>query len=124
MPLLCTFDAEQFKYVLGHEVGHLPTLTAISNWAKKQQLRWTFLEYKINTTRSIWLRIINKFTRWYIPFLTYYINENSIRNEYLADAQAANLLGARETANTLIFFSIRTKWLEDFWKEIREINKI
>lgn len=123
LPLLCTLDAEQFKYVLGHEVSHLSTITAISNFATRQQLRWAMLEYKINTTRSIWLRLINKFVKWYIPYLTRIISENSVRNEYLADAQAANLLGAKETANTLIFLTIRAQWLESFWKEIIEINK-
>ncbi len=123
LPMLCALDADQFKYILGHEVSHLPTITAISNWATKQQMRWVMIEYKANTTRSGWLRLINKFTKWYIPYLTRFINENKVQNEYLADALAAQLLGAKETANTLILFTLRTKWLEGFWKEVIEINK-
>lgn len=121
LPLMQALSLEQFNAVLAHELGHLSSNH--SRFAGRIYLiRLTWWQIWNRLSKSSYkgsTLILDIFLNWYAPFLNAYSFVLARANEYEADRCAVELVGKKNTAEALINFEIKNRFLETcFWKKI------
>ena len=122
LPLIQALSMSQFRAVLAHELGHL----------SDNHSRFAGWIYRVRKTQAqIWERLHQSghgssvlfewFFNWYIPFFEAYSFVLARMNEYEADRCAAELAGAKNTAEALINTEIKATFLEkEFWPSLEK----
>jgi Zn-dependent protease with chaperone function len=87
LPLMKGLTVEQFKAVLGHELGHLSRGHArTANWIYRMRMIWTQLESAFARKNHWGSGLIRRFFKWYIPYFNAISFPFARANEYEADA--------------------------------------
>ncbi|MFB2897955.1 M48 family metalloprotease [Aerosakkonemataceae cyanobacterium BLCC-F50] len=121
LPLMQALSQNQFQAVLAHELGHLSgNHSRFAGWIYRVRLSHT----------QIWQRLYESgqhgssflfeaFFKWYFPFFGAYSFVLARMNEYEADRCAAELAGAKNTAEALMNVEVKARFLENtFWPDV------
>ncbi|MBE9224247.1 M48 family metalloprotease [Phormidium sp. LEGE 05292] len=121
LPLMQALSPRQFQAVLAHELGHLSgNHSRFAGWIYRVRLSHT----------QIWQRLYESgqhgssflfeaFFKWYFPFFGAYSFVLARMNEYEADRCAAELAGAKNTAEALMNVEVKARFLENtFWPNL------
>ncbi|MBD2437620.1 M48 family metallopeptidase [Nostoc sp. FACHB-110] len=121
LPLMLALPPEQFRAVLGHELGHLSgNHSRFQGWIYRQRIAWYRIEYGLGHggNESSWF-IFHRFLQWYIPFFDAYSFVLARLNEYDADRCAVEIAGRENSAKTLMNVAVKARFIEDiFWSKI------
>ncbi len=115
LPLMLALTTQQFRAVLAHELGHLSgNHSRFGGWIYRQRLTWYRIAEGMGQggNETSWL-IFERFLKWYVPFFNAYAFVLARMNEYEADRCAAELAGAKNTAEALINADVKATFLEN-----------
>jgi Zn-dependent protease with chaperone function len=121
LPLMQGLSSAQFSSVLAHELGHLSgNHSRFAGWIYRIQKTYSQIFQRLQENENqIGYWIMEFFFKWYTPFFSAYSFVLRRMNEYEADQCAMQLLGAKNTAEALINFQIKSKLLNNFfWQNI------
>lgn len=125
LPLMKGMTIEQFKSVLGHEIGHLSHGHARSaNWIYRLRIIWMRLEMTFERQPRWGSGMIRAFFKWYIPYFFAVSFPFARSNEYEADAASVRVTSARSTAQALTGVHILGRYLEQrYWPSMYAATK-
>ncbi|TCT19342.1 Zn-dependent protease with chaperone function [Melghiribacillus thermohalophilus] len=90
LPLMHALTADQFKSVIGHELGHLSRKHGkFSSWIYRVRESWLKVIDVLEHKKTYGLWIYKKFFNWFFPRFNAYSFVIRRENEYEADQQAA-----------------------------------
>ena len=122
VPYMQALDADEFRAVVAHEVGHLSrTHGRAGTWIYRIQATWYQLMVALDQRRS-WLGgPFRRFFEWYAPYFSAYSFPLRRRHEYEADEAAADAAGARPAATALFHAVLASSYLErKYWPKVFE----
>jgi hypothetical protein len=110
----------QFQAILAHEFGHLSgSHSKFGAWIYRVRLTWQQLIDALEQRESLAVKLFGYFFEWYAPFFLAYSFVLARAQEYEADRSAAEIVGARATADALIKLEVASAFLEErFWPGI------
>lgn len=120
LPLLQLLDRRELAAVIGHEFGHFHGGDGhFSAWIYRLRIGWHRVLQGLSDQNLASQQLFLLFFRWYAP----HFDERSFvlarRQEYAADAAAAQLAGAQASASALARIHLASAWLErEFWPEV------
>lgn len=122
LPLMKALTVEQFKAVVGHELGHLSRGHArAANWIYRLRMIWARLEATFEQRPRWGSGAIRRFFKWYIPYFNAVSFPFARANEYEADASSVKLTSARHVAQALTNVQIIGSYLtQQYWPAIHE----
>ncbi|MBE9042426.1 M48 family metalloprotease, partial [Oscillatoriales cyanobacterium LEGE 11467] len=123
LPLMQALSLEQLKAVLAHELGHLSgNHSRFSAWIYRVRKTWLQIYERLHQSDRPGTSILfDRFLNWYWPSFDAYSFTLARMNEYEADRCAAQLAGARNTAEALMNVEIKARFLESsFWSDIHK----
>ena len=125
LPLMKGLTVEQFKAVLGHELGHLSRGHArVANWIYRMRMIWTQLESAFERKNHWGSGLILRFFKWYIPYFNAISFPFARANEYEADAASVQLTSARDAAQALTNVHVIGRYLsQSYWPAIHATAK-
>src|SRR5215510_448989 len=120
VPLLYALDVRQLDAVLAHEFAHLSRAHPKTGlWVFRVSRTWQQLLNHLHQSRSKAGWLFKGFFQWYIPRLEARGFVMSRRDEYEADAEAAQIAGADAMGSALIALDVRAHTLvQEFWPEL------
>lgn len=111
LPLMQILSPEQFKAVLAHELAHLCGGDGrVAAWIYRIRKTWFELAERFEQNRQGGV-FFRKFFSWYGPFFKAYSFVHARSQEYEADRRAAELVGAQNKAEALIWLNINASKL-------------
>lgn len=125
LPLLQALDRRELAAVIAHEFGHFHGgHGGFSGWIYRLRLSWHRLLEGM-AGGGIWGgQVLWVFFRWYAPYFEAYSQVLARRQEYAADAVAAQVAGAEAAASALVRVELAAQWLQgEFWPEIRQLAR-
>ena len=125
LPLMKGLTVEQFKAVLGHELGHLSRGHArVANWIYRMRVIWAQLESAFERKNHWGAGLIRRFFKWYIPYFNAISFPFARANEYEADAASVQLTSARDAAQALTNVHVIGSYLtQSYWPAIHATAK-
>jgi len=120
VPLLYALDARQVDAVLAHEFAHLSRAHPKTGlWVFRVSRTWQQLLNQLHQSGSKGGWLFTGFFRWYVPRLEARGFVMSRRDEYEADAEAAQIAGADAMGSALLALDLRaTTLVKEFWPEL------
>jgi len=120
VPLLYALDARQFDAVLAHEFAHLSRAHPKTGlWVFRVSRTWQQLLTQLHRSGSKAGWLFKRFFHWYVPRLEARGFVMSRRDEYEADAEAAQIASADAMGSALIALDVRAQTLvKEFWPEV------
>ncbi|HEU4564935.1 MAG TPA: M48 family metallopeptidase [Gemmatimonadaceae bacterium] len=120
MPLLEALPAEQVRAVLAHEFAHLSRAHGrLGAWIYRVRVTWYQLMQRLDESRHHGAALFRRFFDWYAPYFGAYTFVLARWHEYEADRLAADIVGARTMAQTLVDLRARGEFLgERFWPAV------
>jgi Zn-dependent protease with chaperone function len=120
LPLMQALPPEQFRAVIAHELGHLSgNHGRFASWIYRVRQTWFQLLVRLEQEGRWGAFVFFKFFNWYAPYFNAYSFVLARRHEYEADAAAAQLTGARTTAEALANVDVKGAYLnEKYWPEV------
>lgn len=122
LPLLQALDRRELAAVVAHEFGHFHGGHGdFGGWIYRLRLSWhRLLEGMVGG--GFWGgQLLWVFFRWYAPYFDAYSQVLARRQEYAADAVAAQVAGADAMASALVRMELASDWMQgDFWPEVRQ----
>ena len=120
LPLLQALPPEQVRAVLAHEFAHLSSAHGkFGNWIYRVRTSWYQLMARLDERQVRGAGIFRRFFDWYAPYFGAYSFVLMRRHEYEADRLAAQVVGARTMAQTLVDLNVRGEFLGDrFWPAV------
>ncbi len=122
LPLLQALDRRELAAVVAHEFGHFHGGHGdFGGWIYRLRLSWhRLLDGMVGG--GFWGgQLLWVFFRWYAPYFDAYSQVLARRQEYAADAIAAQVAGADAMASALVRMELASDWmLGDFWPEVRQ----
>ncbi|HKS29144.1 MAG TPA: M48 family metallopeptidase [Pyrinomonadaceae bacterium] len=117
LPLMQALSPEQFRAVIAHELGHLSGAhSRFAGWIYRVRQTWIQLVTRLHAEGRYGSFIFERFLDWYAPFFNAYSFVLARRQEYEADARAAELAGREHAAQALINLELKGRFIsEDFW---------
>ncbi|MET1161922.1 MAG: M48 family metallopeptidase, partial [Pseudoxanthomonas sp.] len=125
LPLLQALDRRELTAVIAHEFGHFHGgHGGFSGWIYRLRLSWHRLLEGM-AGGGIWGgQLLWVFFRWYAPYFEAYSQVLARRQEYAADAVAAQVASAEAAASALVRLELAADWLRgEFWPEIRQLAR-
>ena len=115
-PMLATLTPEQMRAVIAHELAHLTHAHGrFSGWVHRTRRMWLQLMDILQQHRSTPAHVYVLY-RFYVPRLNRHAAAVSRQHEVIADRLAAEVAGARVTAEALVAIEIGTYVLEQtYW---------
>lgn len=114
LPLMQAISPRDLKVVLAHELGHLSrNHSRMSGWVYRAVGTYVQLLQATGTST-----VIEGFLNWYVPRLDALSFPLRRKNEYEADAAAAELHGRERTAQVLANVRVRGSLLPEFWQGV------
>ncbi|MDR6842035.1 M48 family metallopeptidase [Pseudoxanthomonas sacheonensis] len=123
LPLLQTLDRRELAAVVAHEFGHFHGGHGdFSGWIYRLRLSWHRLLEGM-AGGGVWGgQLLWVFFRWYAPYFEAYSQVLARRQEYAADAVAAQVAGADAAASALVRIELASDWMQgEFWPEVRQL---
>jgi len=112
LPLLEVLTLEEFRAVLGHELGHLSrTQRRLSNWVYRARRFWPRALESVHKKHGWASRLIEPFLSWYAPFFNAYSFVLARANEYEADLAGARIAGTANSAKALVATAVAGDYL-------------
>src|SRR5262245_47524088 len=120
VPLLYALDARQVDAVLAHEFAHLSRAHPKTGlWVFRVSRTWQQLLNRLHQSGSKAGWLFRGFFHWYVPRLEARGFVMSRRDEYEADAEAAQIAGGDAMGSALIALDVRAHTLvKEFWPEL------
>jgi len=117
LELLLALNAAQAKAVIAHELGHLSgSHSAFAAWIYRSRISWSRIMYSFTNNDSWGGALMRRFFNWYAPRFSAYSFTLARSNEYEADAIAAQLTSANDTAQALIAVMAKSDYVEkNYW---------
>ncbi len=121
LPLLHTLDRRELAAVVAHEFGHFHGGHGhFTGWIYRLRSSWHRLLEGMSGGMTggqlLWF-----FFRWYAPYFEAYSQVLARRQEYAADAVAAQVAGADAAASALVRIELASDWLQgEFWPQVNE----
>ena len=116
IPLMKALTPDQFRAVLGHELGHIAGGDSqLTGWIYRLNRMWTAVHNAMKSRRS---GLTQGFIRWYANYFNAYTFPLRRLAEYNADKFAASVAGAETTALALIVVNAEAPYVNSFWQEI------
>lgn len=119
LPLMQLLSTEQLRSVIAHEFGHFSGRHGrFGGWIYRVRTSWERLLEALDD--GSWTgKIPGRFFRWYSPYFNAYSYALIRRNEYEADAVAAQLAGAEAAGQALVRTHLASEYLQKtFWPDI------
>jgi hypothetical protein len=115
LPLMKGLSREQFQAVIAHELAHISRRhSRFGGWVYRQRMTWSQI---LDQVRHNW--VFTPFLKWYAPYFFAHTFVLARSNEFIADRCAAEIVGARTTAETLVAAAVKLRFLEEeFWPSI------
>jgi Zn-dependent protease with chaperone function len=120
LPVLTTLSVEELRAVIAHELAHFSSAhDPFAAWVYRTRTSWfelrAALDQRLATPVYVyWL------LHWYVPRLNAASAEVGRRHELVADRVAAEVAGARATADALLVVETATRFADDaYWPAIR-----
>ena len=115
-PMLATLTPEQMRAVIAHELAHLTHAHGrFSGWVHRTRRTWLQLMDILERHRSVPVHVYALY-RFYVPRFNRHAAAVSREHEVIADRLAAEVAGARVTAEALVAIEIGTYVLEQtYW---------
>jgi Zn-dependent protease with chaperone function len=127
LPLLESLTQEEFRFVLGHELGHLSKKQArFRNWIYRMRQSWPRLQMSVAANHRFASGLVTRFLDWYAPYFNAYTFVLARANEYDADHAGAGVssvaaaAGALTVVNTVGGFLERRFWPLYFARAVDE----
>ena len=119
LELLLTLTSEQARAVIAHEFGHLSgNHSRFSGWIYRVRQSWHRIMLAYHEEASLGARLMRPFFDWYAPRFAAYSFVLAQRNEYEADAIAAELTSAEDTSGALVTTHVTGPYIdENYWDE-------
>jgi hypothetical protein len=110
----------QFSAVLAHELGHLSGRHGrFTGWIYRVRQTWLQLMTRLERERRWGTGLFSWFLAWYAPYFNAYSFVLARRQEYEADAAAAQFVGAQTAAEALIDVELKGAYLDEtYWPEV------
>lgn len=117
LPLLRGLNAEEFRAVLAHEVGHLSGKHGrFSGWIYRLRRSWVEILNRVYQERHYASFLFEPFLKWYAPYLNAYSFVLARAQERQADQYAVELAGKNVVAVMLVRLDVKQRSLmENFW---------
>ena len=124
LPLLMSLSREEFRSVIGHELGHAAGQhSRFASWIYRLRKTWEKLQQAIIAQEHPTF-LFKRFFESFVPYFNAYTFVLARANEYVADSAAAQVTSPEVAGRALLRVHLDNAWLEaHFWKEIDELNK-
>ena len=122
LPLLEALSPEQFRAVIGHELGHLSRKqTRFRNWIYRSRQSWSRIAYELTRQGGIGVLLLAPFLRWYSAYFGAYTFVLARANEHDADKASAEVAGRDNTAAALTTIAAKDRYLgHKFWSDLNK----
>lgn len=106
VPLLQGLSAAEMKAVLAHELAHFSRHFGWGgHWLYRARAGWTALLSADQEDESVWYRAAGAYARWFAPMFQRLTVQESVANEYEADALAVRLCAPEALTQALLRMS-------------------
>jgi Zn-dependent protease with chaperone function len=113
LPLLEGLPADECRAILAHEMAHLSRRHGRRlAWTGRLSVTWQALALNLEMGRHWGRALFVPFFRWYAPRLALYAQAVARRDEYEADALAAECVGADAAARALLRLHLCGRFLQ------------
>jgi len=121
LPLLEALSPEQFRAVIGHELGHLSRKqTRFRNWIYRSRQSWSRIADELIKEGGIGVLLLAPFLSWYSAYFGAYTFVLALANEYDADRASAEVAG-RGNAAALTTIAAKGRYLgHKFWSDLNK----
>ncbi|HMW92150.1 MAG TPA: M48 family metalloprotease [Candidatus Obscuribacter sp.] len=118
LPLMLSQNADQFKAVLAHELGHLSgNHSKSSEWIYNLRIRWSNLLK--NMGQDLFFMLFYTFFSWLAPRFNAYTLAMARAHELEADREAVAIAGAHPFSESMMLLPVRGRYLyNQFWPGI------
>ena len=118
LPLMQALSPQQFEAVIAHEFAHLRGGDSkVSAWVYRIRNFWSDISDQINN-QSKRNFLFGRFFRWYGPFFKAFSFVHARAQEYESDRLAGKIVGAAHKAEALVWLTVSSYFLQDFWEHI------
>ena len=120
LPYLLGLTAEEFRAVVGHELGHLSRRHGrFGAFVYRIHQTWVQLLEAFEERRSMWTGVIRLFFEWYVPYFSAYTFPIMRAHEFEADDAAAQVAGSEPAASGMVSGLLAARWLEEaYWPQL------
>lgn len=117
MELLMVLRPEQAAAVIAHELGHLSgNHSRFSGWIYRVRRSWTNIMTAFEREGGFGASMMQKFFNWYAPSFAAYSFALARRNEFEADAMAAELTHPQTVGEALVHVSVAAPYVDEkYW---------
>jgi Zn-dependent protease with chaperone function len=119
MELLMVLRPEQAAAVIAHELGHLSgNHSRFAGWIYRVRRSWTKIMEAFEHEGGFGAAIMQKFFHWYAPSFAAYSYALARRNEFEADAMAAELTSPQTVGDALVHTSVAAPYVDqNYWND-------
>ena len=117
LELLLTLSPAQARAVVAHEFGHLSgNHSRFAGWIYRVRQTWFRIMHAFQDQASFGAQLMCRFFNWYAPRFAAYSFVLARRNEYEADAIAAELTSPDDTAAALVNTHVAGPYVDEhYW---------
>jgi Zn-dependent protease with chaperone function len=117
LPFLESVTAEEFDFVLGHELGHLSRKqTRFRNWIYRIRQAWPRILEALSGGSRAMSGLFTRFLNWYAPYFNAYTFVLARANEYDADRAGVAFAGSAAAARALVAADVFHDYFDtQFW---------
>ena len=118
LQLLLTLSEEEMRSVLAHEFGHLSgNHSRFSGWIYRVRMSWQRMMEAFEHQNSFGAGLMRKFFNWYAPQFSAYSFALARKNEYEADAIAAELTSPEIATKALVNVHATAPYIDtSYWQ--------
>jgi Zn-dependent protease with chaperone function len=114
LPYLFALTADEFRAVMGHELGHLSHAHGrFGAFVYRVRQTWRQLLDTFEERTSIWSSVIRGFFGWYAPYFEAYSLPVARAHEFEADDTAAEVAGREAAASSLVAGLLAGRWVAE-----------
>lgn len=120
LPLLKCLSQQQLAAVLAHEFAHLAGgEVRLSGWIYRLRGAWERLRLSLTPATGLGGVVLQPFVQWYVPYFRAYSLPFARRNEFEADALAAQQIAPQALAEALTALSVVSAYMtQRYWPDI------
>lgn len=119
LPMMYGLSPKHFDAVLAHEFGHLSGAhPKFGLMLGRVGRTWNQLLSQFQASTPVTKFLFERFFRWFVPRLDAYAFALGRGDEYAADRDSVELVGAKVAAQALASGQVRGRHYDDFWKGI------
>lgn len=124
LPLMHSLSPEQFEAVLAHEIGHISEKHgSFAKWSYQIREMWGRLLDSQELTEQHLSVLYESFVKWYFPLFSAYTFPLLREHEKEADRSAAEIVGSKPLAESLILLEVTNRTLGNtFWEDLHRQN--